>query len=122
MQRVEELAAREVDTSTDAEGFTRAANGRPPFKMLVALDQIIAQGLGRGVNTKAVRTEYLKLVGDLGGELSVLTDAPAAEIARLSGERIADGITRVRRGEVSVEPGYDGRYGTVNVWPKDSGQ
>ena len=37
MHRVEELASRNVQTWTDEKGFTRAENGRPPFKTLVAL-------------------------------------------------------------------------------------
>jgi uncharacterized protein (TIGR00375 family) len=122
MQRVEELAAREVDTWTDEDGYTRAENNRPPFKMLVSLSKIIAEGLGKGTHTKAVRTEYDKLVTEFESELSVLTEAPVAEVATVSGERIAEGIARVRRGAISVEPGYDGMYGTVTVWPdEDSG-
>ena len=84
MQRVDELAAREVKTWTDEEGFTRADNN--------------------------------KLVGELGDELSVLTDAPLSDVARVSGEVVAEGIGRVRRGEISIEPGYDGLYGAVKVW------
>ena len=119
MQRVDELAAREITTWTDSEGFVRANNGRPPFKSLVALQQIIAESLGRGINTKGVQAEYFRLVGEFGNELSILTDSPLSDIESVSGERIADGIGRVRRGEVFIEPGYDGLYGTVKVWPDE---
>ena len=117
MQRVEELAAREVATRTRADGLIGADNGRPPFKSLVALQQIIAESMGRGVNTKGVRSEYLRLVGELGNELSLLMEVPLADVLMAAGERIADGVGRVRRGEVVIEPGYDGVYGTVRVWP-----
>ena len=43
----------------------------------------------------------------------MLTDVSLHELARVSGDRIAEGIDRVRRGDISIEPGYDGRYGIV---------
>ena len=120
MHRVEELSVRKVETWMDEEGFTRADNGRPPFRMLVSLQQVLAESLGRGVNTKSVQREYAKLVAELDSELAVLTDAPLPDIAGVSGERVAEGVARVRRGDISVDPGYDGVYGTVKVWPDDS--
>ena len=94
-----------------------AGNGRPPFKTLVALEPIIAESLGVGVGTKRVRSEYMRLVGRFGGELSVLMDAPVADIARESSERMAEGVARMRAGDIAIEPGYDGLYGKVSVWP-----
>jgi PHP family Zn ribbon phosphoesterase len=47
----------------------------------------------------------------------VLTTARLADVAALSVERIAEGVGRVRAGDVHVEPGYDGLYGTVKIWP-----
>ena len=118
MQRIEELGVREVDTWVDRDGFIRGDNDRPPFKTMVSLSQILSESLGTGVNTKRVSAEYQKLVGELGSELSVLTESPVDDIARVSGERVADGVSRVRRGDISIEPGYDGQYGTVRVWPE----
>ena len=117
MQRVEELAAREVASRLDEDGFVRSDNGRPPYKNLVALSEILSQALDVGVNTKRVRTEYDRLVSELGSELSVLMDAPVTDVASVSGEKIAEGVGRVRTGDISIEPGYDGLYGTVKVWP-----
>ena len=117
MHRVEELAQREIETWTDDEGFTRADNSRPPFKMLVSLSQIIAEGVGVGPGSKRVQAEYVRLTGEFGSELAVLTQAPPTDVATVAGERIADGLARVRRGDIVIEPGYDGRYGAVKVWP-----
>jgi PHP family Zn ribbon phosphoesterase len=86
------------------------------------LRQIIAEGIARGPDTKKTRDIYLKLVTALGGELSVLTDAPVADLAALAGERVAEGVSRMRAGEIFIEPGYDGAYGTVKVWPQPPGQ
>ena len=117
MQRVEDLAAREVQTRIDERGFTTADNGRPSYKSLVALDQIIAESLGVGVNARRVRTEYMKLVDRLGSEISVLIDVSLADIEAVSGDRVTEGISRVRAGDIAIEPGYDGLYGKVTVWP-----
>ena len=117
MQRVDELATREVTSRLDGDGFVRSDNGRPPFKNLVALSGILSETLGAGVNTKRVRTEYDRLVSELGSELSVLMDVPMTDVASVSGERVAEGVARVRAGDISIEPGYDGLYGTVRLWP-----
>ena len=122
MQRVDELAAREANTWTDDSGFIRADNGRPPYKTLVGLQQIIAESLGVGVNTKGVQDAYLSLVSQCGNELSVLMDSPISDIANVSGEKLAEGVGRVRRGDISIEPGYDGLYGKVKIWPDPGGQ
>ena len=116
MQRVEELAAREIETWMDDEGFIRGRHGRPPFKAFVALDRIIADTLEKGANTKAVQAQYAALVKEFGNELSVLAETPLSDIDRTAGEAIAEGIDRVRRGDIVIEPGYDGQYGTVKVW------
>ena len=42
----------------------------------------------------------------------------ADEIAKISGGRVAEGIKKVRVGDIVVEPGYDGVFGTVKIWPE----
>ena len=116
MQRVDELARRDVETWVDGDGFVRGETGRPPFKNLVALHLIIAESLGFGPSTKRVQTVYANLVSRFGSELAVLTDVPSSDIAAASNDRVAEGVSRVRSGDISIEPGYDGRYGTVSIW------
>lgn len=120
MQRADELSTRAVKTWTDADGFTRADNNRPPYKSMVSLQEIIAESLGRGVNTKGVQATYFNLTSHFGNELAVLMDAPTADIANASSERIAEGIARVRKGNIFIEPGYDGLFGKVSVWPDET--
>lgn len=119
LQRVEDLGAREPRAWTDAEGFTRGDSGRPPFRMLVPLQQVLSESLAVGAGTKRAQREYHKLVERFGGEMTVLTTAPETEIAAVAGERTAEAIARVRKGDVSIEPGYDGVYGTVKIWPEE---
>ena len=63
-----------------------------------------------------VQTVYANLVSRFGSELAVLTDVPSSDIAAASNDRVAEGVSRVRSGDISIEPGYDGRYGTVSIW------
>jgi PHP family Zn ribbon phosphoesterase len=118
MQRVEELARRSVEARPDGEGLIRAPNGRPPFRSMVSLAQILSEALGRGLQTKTVGAVYERLIEDAGNELAALVSAPLAGIERVAGERTAEGVDRVRRGEIAIEPGFDGRYGKVTVWPE----
>ena len=117
LQRIEELAERRVETRTDADGLVTGENGRPPFRALVSLRQIIGEALGLGLNTKTVQKAYLDLVSELDSELAVLAEAPIADIESASGERISEGVARVRARDIHIDPGYDGLYGTVRVWP-----
>jgi uncharacterized protein (TIGR00375 family) len=118
MQRVDDLAEREVETWLDEDGFIRASNGRPPFKMMLSLRQIVAEALGCGPDTKRARAICSDLVSRLGSELAVLTSTTVADIAAVAGERVAEGVARVRSRDISIEPGYDGRYGRVSIWPE----
>lgn len=120
MQRTESLAQRNASVFRDSDGFMHGDHGRPPFRSLVGLQQIVAESMARGVNTKGVRTRYTQLVDELGSELSILTAASISDISRVGGERIAEGVDRVRRGEIVIEPGYDGVFGKVSVWQNET--
>jgi PHP family Zn ribbon phosphoesterase len=45
-------------------------------------------------------------------------DVPLADIQAVAGDRMAEGIRRMRAGEVSIAPGYDGEYGTVAIFDR----
>ncbi len=107
MHRVEALADR-------PEGATppRAI----PFKRLVPLDEIIAEALGVGVGTQSVEREYQNLIYKCGTEFDALLKMSAEELRQAAPGRIVDGILRMRQGQLVVEPGYDGEYGTVRIF------
>lgn len=118
LQRVRELSTRDLRTWTGEDGLTHGEAGRPPFRHLVGLSQIVAEAVGVGPNSKRVRGLYLKIAEELGGELAVLLETPLPDIARVATERVAEGVGRARAGELSITPGYDGLYGTVRIWPQ----
>ena len=123
MQRVEELARRKHDIRRDRNGLVRSLKGRPPYKSLVSLQEILSEAMGVGINTKRVQRAYMSLVENLGNELDVLLSIPSSEVAATLprfGRTVADGLEKVRAGDIHVIPGFDGQYGTVKVWPEDS--
>ena len=119
LQRVRDLAGRSVRTWTDETGLTHGDTHRPPFRHLVGLAKVVSEALGVGPSSRRVQAQYLRLAQEMGGELAVLLDVPLAEIAAVGSERIAEGVGRVRSGRgLSIEPGYDGVYGSVRIWPE----
>jgi len=38
-------------------------------------------------------------------------------VAKTAGERVVEGLKKVRSGEIVVNPGYDGVFGVVKIWP-----
>jgi PHP family Zn ribbon phosphoesterase len=84
----------------------------------VPLIEILAEALNVGVGTKTAVDQYFKLVDNLGSEFNVLLKAELAEIAQYSTPRVSEGIKKVRSGDIVIEPGYDGKFGVVKIWPE----
>ena len=91
-----------------------------PSVHLVPLQELIAEALGQGVETTGVEQEYLRLVQAGGNELAILLDLPEAEMARFCPPRILEGIRRMRAGQLTIRPGYDGVYGVVKVFGEET--
>ena len=107
MHRVDDLADR-------PEG-AEAPQGIP-FKHVVPLEEILADALEVGVGTQTVEREYFNLIERCGTEFDVLLKTPEEQLRKVAPAKIAEGILRMRRGEVQVEPGYDGEYGKVTIF------
>ncbi|PIV01856.1 DNA helicase UvrD, partial [Candidatus Shapirobacteria bacterium CG03_land_8_20_14_0_80_39_12] len=89
---------------------------RPPYVSLVPLREIIAEVKGVGKLAKGVEEEYQKLITVLGSELSILLKVKTEEISKAGGEKLAEGIAKVRQGDICINPGFDGEYGMVKIW------
>ena len=61
----------------------------------------------------------MNLVEKLGGEFEVLLRSKNSEIAGLSSGKIAEGIMKVRSGDIVIDPGYDGVFGVVKIWGEE---
>jgi PHP family Zn ribbon phosphoesterase len=89
----------------------------PPYVSLVPLQEILAEALGGQVTGRKVQDEYKKLTDKFKGEFNVLMNISCEEIEDISGERIAQAVDKVRKGDMVVDPGYDGVFGVVKIWP-----
>lgn len=98
----------------------RAPGERParthPYTNLIPLPEILGEVLGVGAGARKVGQTYQSLLGKLGPELTILQDLPLSEIASAGGELLAEGIRRMRSGEVSIAAGYDGEYGVIKLF------
>ena len=108
--RVEQLADR-------PEGFSLP--GARPFESLVPLPDVIAASTGLSASGLKVAARYQALLEKLGPEFYILRQAPLEDIRRAAGPCVEEGIRRLRCGQVSRTPGFDGQYGTVQLLSPD---
>lgn len=90
-----------------------------PYRSVVPLQEIIANAYSQGKGGKRVQAEYERLVSVGGNEFRILLDADEEELGRIADREITQGVMNVRAGNVEVAGGYDGVYGTVNVFGKN---
>ncbi|WFE63078.1 UvrD-helicase domain-containing protein [Micromonospora sp. WMMD714] len=107
LSRVEELADR-------PDGH-RPEHARE-VTHLVPLAEVLGEINKVGPRSKKVEGKLNELVAALGPELEILTRTPVDEIGRVGGELLAEGIGRLRRGDVRRVPGYDGEYGVITLF------
>jgi uncharacterized protein (TIGR00375 family) len=127
MHRVEVLAKDGADLTNETAKYN--ANGikwvldptkkHPPFIKLVPLIEVAAESLSSTVASIKSKELYEKLCKEFGSEFNVLLKATEAEIEKVAGEKVAEGVSKVRKGEIVIRPGYDGEYGIVKIWNGD---
>ncbi len=110
LHRVEQLADRE-------EGGRPAV--APPFENLIPLREVIGSVLGVGPTSKRVQAVYERMLAELGPELVILRDASPEAIAGCGEPLVAEGVRRMRAGEVVIAAGYDGVYGRIQVFSEE---
>jgi len=111
-QRVEELADRPAGYNpTNAIGY----------KHLLPLSEIIATVLGASYpSVQKVWEIYNTLIRRFGDEYTVLIDAPQEQMSEAVEPRVAEAIVRVREEKIKVQPGYDGVYGQMILFPEEA--
>ena len=85
---------------------------------LVPLLEILSESLDSGVGTQTVMSMYEKLLNDLGTEHEILLRTDLKKIKEIGGDRVSEGIEKVRNRKIHIEPGYDNTYGIVEIWSK----
>ncbi len=105
--RVEALADR-------PQGYVREQ--AKAFESLVPLPEVIAEATGHSSASVKVQKQYEDMLSKLGAEFEILREIPVEDIRKESGYMIAEGIRRLRKGEVQRHPGFDGEYGTIKLF------
>lgn len=113
VNRNEKLSDRPEEAVRLIDGLVHGPAGRPPYRRLVPLAELVAWAHGVGSGALRVRRTCGDLVQEFGDELTVLRDASGDDLARVAGEEISGAIVAVREGRVQIDPGYDGTYGKV---------
>ncbi|MCJ7804678.1 endonuclease Q family protein [Patescibacteria group bacterium] len=118
MQRVEELASRSSEEVIgERDHLIKSKTNRPPYFMVVPLLEIIAEAMESTVSSQAVIGRYEQMVEKFGSEFEVLLKTPIEFISQSFGDKTAEAINKVRQGQILVDPGYDGVFGVVKIWP-----
>jgi uncharacterized protein (TIGR00375 family) len=108
--RVNELADRD-------EGFK--PSGSKDFKRLIPVSEIIAKLMNKGIATKSVWDVFNKLISNFGTELNISLNASEEELKKVVNDKLVEMILKNRKGEIEVQPGYDGEYGIPIFSDKD---
>ncbi|MBC2703929.1 UvrD-helicase domain-containing protein [Desulfobacula sp.] len=109
LNRVQELATR-------PEGYM--PENRHGFKSIVPLADILSEIFEVGPKTKKVAGYYNRAIETLGPELGILLDKSAEEIETANIPLLAEAVMKMRTGDISIDPGYDGEYGKVKFFSR----
>ena len=109
MHRVNELADRK------GKDLIIPATAGKVFS-LVPLEEILSEVMQVGVASNALSNAYETLIKKLGPELSILRDIPIEEISKHHSTLLGEGISRLRKGKVIRQAGFDGEYGTIKLF------
>jgi uncharacterized protein (TIGR00375 family) len=106
LNRIDSLADR-AEKQIDFSEFI-------PYKKIIPLKDIISDCYGVGKTSKKVTNKYLELT-DILNEFDLLLYADEEKVNAIAGEEIGKAIINVRKGKVTIIPGYDGIFGKIGI-------
>jgi uncharacterized protein (TIGR00375 family) len=110
LHRVEQLA--------DRPDGVRPSRGKA-FERLIPLEELLAEALATGAQSKRVAQFHEHLLARYGSEFQILRDLPVEELKGCSIPLLGEAIERMRAGRIRFEPGYDGLFGTLRIFDGD---
>ncbi len=87
-----------------------------PYRSLVPLKHLIAHAYNTSPTSKKADEIYLRMISSIGPEFHTLLDADLDDIQKHSGDLMAESIRRVRSGDVTRIPGFDGEFGKILIF------
>ncbi len=87
------------------------------FHSITQLPDLLSEVMRqKSSSSKSVMAEYMRLIRALGSEFHIYLDSGRLDLSSAGGELFAEGVRRIRDGEVRLQGGYDGEFGTVRVF------
>lgn len=84
---------------------------------IIPLTEILAEINGvKSTSSKKVQEEYFKLIEQFGNEFEILRQMKTVDFKNQGYSQLAEAIYRLRKGQIIVQPGYDGVYGVIKVF------
>ena len=110
LNRVTELADRKIgETSCHTDYFLHR----------VPLVHVLSEILKAGAQSKKVQQAYKMLISKFGNELSILNDIKIKNLEESGIYLLPEGIDRMRKGKMSLSPGYDGEFGKILIFTNE---
>ena len=110
LYRVEELSDRKEGEKPDRHH---------PFYNTVPLVEILSEVLTVGPASKKVTGTYRLLIEKLGPEFGILTTLKKEIIDDAGIPLLGEAISKVRRSEIDLIPGFDGEFGKIKIFGQD---
>lgn len=106
-----------VETLADRPAPQKPA-GAAGFQYIIPLPEILSEIHGTAPESKKVQQAFSTTISQFGNEFDLLNEIPVADISRYDAT-LAEAIHRMRRQQVIRIPGYDGVYGSIQLFKKD---
>jgi len=87
-----------------------------PFRNIIPLQEIIAECQQKSKSCKSIGAQYEEMTVKGKSEFNILLNLDRESIKNISDELLAEAIMRMRAGDVTAVPGYDGVYGVIRVF------